>query len=972
MANTVTSLSYANTFGDWVVTTNLLTAEVNDIGFNNYIKPTGTLFLNSPTLGLQVANTAIVQGQFRVIGTGSSAYIQNNLEVNSGQVYFSNTVLGLTNSGQSIFNGRINANGANVGLTVANNTTLVGYLKVSSNAAIIGPTALSNTLSVFGPATMANTLGVTGAVTLGNTLSVVENSTFGNNITVTNKTTTYDLFTENLSNTASLRVRNNGSLGGTLRVDGFTINTNRLQANVYVNTASLTVAGQTLTQTLSSNTSILGQTLIVIDDSYTNTLQANIRINTPTVLTDNLNATATILGDTIRANTNLSTTTLLTYGSATVNSLQSNTSVNTSIITATNIITGGEIKSNNGISGISASISGLTSSNTLVANTSITTPALSATNRIDANNALVYAGEIRTTGKLSVGGDFIINGNTVYNSPHFTVSAAANNQTCTINTFRSPGANATIRWNEIGGSNLYWDIKDVATGTFYRIITEQQITNSLTTVSSILGASATAANTLNNSIITLNGYLTSNVISLQSQITSNTIFLQNQITANSISLQNQITSNAAISQAGINASYARANTSSNTYIGTAGAAVPNSGVISFKSNNGVVISGTANSLYINTPQDLQTSANPLFNGLSLTNALVIGSGGTGASDKNSALFNLVPTTTGVPAGYVLATGGGGGSSFYWAAGGTGGSGGATPGTTIASSRTTATGSGSTLAYNIPVYVPGQAQVRPYINGVRQLPSEYTETSGNTAGSGIVTFTVAPQLNDNILFEVDGYIVNPYYANNIGFTINPTIGATANTIQLAIDGLTSLAAPKASPTLTGIPAAPTPATGTSTTQLATTAFVNNTINSGSTYTHSISGNATTTSQTNFSNLTIASSQVLSAANFNSYAPTLTGVGASGSWNISAAQLGGLVLQTASTAPGGNQVLRSDVSGYSWLSYINSSTPNSENPGISQVIVTNGSDNYYRKSSIAALTSAVQSSASGQSWNITSTS
>ena len=221
-----------------------------------------------------------------------------------------------------------------------------------------------------------------------------------------------------------------------------------------------------------------------------------------------------------------------------------------------------------------------------------------------------------------------------------------------------------------------------------------------------------------------------------------------------------------------------------------------------------------------------------------------------------------------------------------------------------------------------------------------------------------------------MFEVDGYIINPYYANNIGFTVNPTIG-TANTIQLAIDGLTSLVAPKASPSFTGIPAAPTAATGTSTTQLATTAFVNNTLGSGGTYAHSITGNSVTTSQTNFSNLTIGGSQVVTAANYNTYAPSLTGVGASGSWNISAAQLGGLSLQTASAAPSGSQVLRSDVSGHTYHSYINSSTPNSENPGISQVIVTNGSDNFYRKSSIASLTSAVQTNASG-SWNITATS
>ncbi len=47
---------------------------------------------------------------------------------------------------------------------------------------------------------------------------------------------------------------------------------------------------------------------------------------------------------------------------------------------------------------------------------------------------------------------------------------------------------------------------------------------------------------------------------------------------------------------------------------------------------------------------------------------------------------------------------------------------------------------------------------------------------------------------------------------------------------------------------------------------------------------ISGNSATTSQTNFSSLTVNSNTVLHAGNYNSYAPTLTGTGASGTWGI----------------------------------------------------------------------------------------
>jgi hypothetical protein len=137
MANTVNYLTFANTFGDWVVTTNNLARENNDLAANNYIKPTGTLYLNDPTLGLQVANNAIIAGQLQVQGIGSSAYIQNNLQVGT-QVYFSNSVLGLTNSGDMIVGGSLSVGGNFVinGSTVnsSNNFTLNSNNTVGINS----------------------------------------------------------------------------------------------------------------------------------------------------------------------------------------------------------------------------------------------------------------------------------------------------------------------------------------------------------------------------------------------------------------------------------------------------------------------------------------------------------------------------------------------------------------------------------------------------------------------------------------------------------------------------------------------------------------------------------------------------------------------------------------------------------------------------------------------------------------------
>jgi len=131
MANTVSILSYANTFGDWVVTTNSLVRENNDFAANNYIKPTGTLYLNAPLLGLQVANNAVIAGGLQVQGTGSSGYIQNNFRVDGIS----------TIAGSNIVTA--NVIGSGTALSVSNNASVAGVLttnalSVSNNATVAG------------------------------------------------------------------------------------------------------------------------------------------------------------------------------------------------------------------------------------------------------------------------------------------------------------------------------------------------------------------------------------------------------------------------------------------------------------------------------------------------------------------------------------------------------------------------------------------------------------------------------------------------------------------------------------------------------------------------------------------------------------------------------------------------------------------------------------------------------------------
>jgi hypothetical protein len=95
------------------------------------------------------------------------------------------------------------------------------------------------------------------------------------------------------------------------------------------------------------------------------------------------------------------------------------------------------------------------------------------------------------------------------------------------------------------------------------------------------------------------------------------------------------------------------------------------------------------------------------------------------------------------------------------------------------------------------------------------------------------------------------------------------------------------------------------------------------------------------------------------------PTLMGWNGSGTYGVrvdsarvsdnttgNAATVGGLAISQTVAA---NTIVIRDVNSYSYLNYINSNTGNSENPSISQIIVTNGVDNFYRKASAAHLIS-----------------
>lgn len=967
MANTVNLLSYANTFGEQMVTISALAQENNTLAKGNYFKDAGTLILQDPTSSLRVDGPATYFSSLEVTGVGSYVTVQRNLTVGH-QVYFTNTTLGLTNSGQANIGGPLYALSSGNGIIASNNILVFGNANVVSNSVVGG------------------TITVTGNAAFRNTVSIVGNTYITSDLTVNRNARVQDL-----------RSNTNALIGNYLNVVGSTY-TDVLQANTSANTTTLTVVGSAYVNVLQANTSVNTRTLTVTGNSYTDKLQANTSINT--IL---LNASGSVYADKVQANTSITTTTFNTSGSAYINVLQANNSVNTRTLTVTGdalvnvlqantsvntrtlTVTGDALvnilQANSSIGTITFNASGSAYVNTLQANSSVNTATLTVTGNTTSNNlqantsvntAIMYVIDrafinnvqanvinssgnvyvrgtsylpvvqantsvntatftansitatsslgtitapyinvgtvlngINSTGyfnnldiqnQLIVRGPFVISGLTVYNSEKFVLNAGS---TAGINaayevyrgptSSTSPSSNAAIYWNEILG---YWQVKDVSSNTYYKLLTGQTLTDSYSSTAANTAASATA--------------LSSSTTNLQNQITANTQSLQTQISSNVSSLQSQITQNSTTLFAAVTASYARANTSSNTFVGTSGTAVSSSGVISLTSTNGVTVTGTSNTLTVNTPQDVRTSASPTFSSLTLTNPLALSQGGTGQTSASGALNALLPT--GTTSGYVLTTGGPG--SFYWGPGGGGGGSGATPGTAISTTRLSYVGDGSTRAFTTPTYIVGSGQLRVYINGVRQFASEYVETS-----TLAVTMSVAPANGDSVLIEVDGYYVNPLYANNTAFTVNAGISSSANTIQLAIDGIVSAFATKASPSLTGTPLSPTASTGTSTTQIATTAFVNNTLSSGGSYGISITGNAATVTNGIYTSsvydnptwLTgLAGSKVSSIPNSSLTNSSLTingtaiSLGASGTVTAAAGTLTGATLASGVTA------------------------------------------------------------------------
>jgi hypothetical protein len=162
MANTVTALSYANTFGDWVITTNNLATEINSLGKSNYTKDSGLFNINSPQ-GLQVSNNALFTSGVNLTGLGTpltitaGASIGGSLNV-TNIITTSNVVT--NNATINNINSNITINGSTVitgNLTVSGNTNLT-FENVSMDEVVTGNLIIGGTISGNGATAFATSI----------------------------------------------------------------------------------------------------------------------------------------------------------------------------------------------------------------------------------------------------------------------------------------------------------------------------------------------------------------------------------------------------------------------------------------------------------------------------------------------------------------------------------------------------------------------------------------------------------------------------------------------------------------------------------------------------------------------------------------------------------------------------------------------------------------------------------------------
>ena len=838
MANTISNITIANTFGDWVSTTVQTVNELNFIGNNDWHKAAGTLYLDSAGVGLDVTNDAYFRKQLIVTGLGSGLTVYKNADVR-GVLYLTNLDTD-ANPNKLIFSANgvanvnyINVTGSGLAANVSNSMFIGGVLSVTGN------TNISSNVNVTGDA-FANNGILTNNLTVGKNAEVVNNLTVDNNTFLAD-----DVFaTKNVLVTLAVRAddlaANDSVTGINMTASGkivganvvsntfvfapqsysyvqstsghITSNTNAViigtafadyvQANTAANTRTLSVTGTASADYVQANTAANTRTLSVTGTTSTDYLQANTAANTRT-----LSVTGTTSTNSLQANTAANTRTLSVTGTASVDYLQANTAANTRTLSVTGVTFTDVLQANS-----SASVVGTTSTDSLQANTAANTRTLSVTGTASVD--YLQANTAANTRTLSVTGTAsadILVANTLFQAPSINVATITTRTLQANLSVNTTYANAvSISVNGTANVNLLNSNTEIIAGTnvvansgtvWSSLISapDLRFTNSLLGDGGTSGSTTVTAGAGNFGTVTVTGNFV---------ISGATVYNSNEFTLNSAAVSNVDGSFANYRPLGSNAQirwtestktwdirdvdnptrynriltandYSSINTATFSAI-SANVATLNNNISSNVStlNSTITTANTNLKNYVdesNTKNILYTNAQISAN-VSTLNSTISTANTNLKNYVDNALTSYAPLASPTLTGIPLST---------TAANGT-------FSTQIATTAFVNNANNILRTYSDAVFA---TKVSPTLTGA---PLSVTAAAG-TSNTMIATTAFVATANSNMKTYVDGTFLS---------------SATAS----------STYAPLASPTLTGAPLSVTAANGTSNTMIATTAFV----------------------------------------------------------------------------------------------------------------------------------------------------
>lgn len=213
----IDNITNANTFGQWLSTTQSLVAVANALTDGPTFTANTVLSLTHSGETLNVANTAVFTGNVAITGSGWGLNVSNNVYVGGD-------------------------------LLVSGNITLdaIGF----DDLVVAGNTALSGTLSVGDNASFADGVLMTGSEWGLN----VSNSVYvGGNLLVGGTVTLDAIGFNDLSVAGNAAITGNETIGGTLSVTGISTVTNVFFSTAFANTGSIQVYDATVLNTATVN-----------------------------------------------------------------------------------------------------------------------------------------------------------------------------------------------------------------------------------------------------------------------------------------------------------------------------------------------------------------------------------------------------------------------------------------------------------------------------------------------------------------------------------------------------------------------------------------------------------------------------------------------------------------------------------------------------------------------------------------------